>query len=39
MLMLELKALELSPNYGDMSLSAEKYARKLREESNPLRYA
>lgn len=38
-LLRELKAMNLSPEYGDMSLSAEEYARKLREESNRARHA
>lgn len=38
-LLRELKALNLSGEYGDMSMSAEEYARTLREENNKPRYA
>ena len=38
-LMQAIDALNLSGEYGDMSLTAEEYARKLREESNRPRYA
>jgi len=38
-LMQAIEALNLSGEYGDMSMTAEEYARKLREESNRPRYA
>ena len=38
-LLAELKALRLSPEYGDAALSAEEYARELRAASNRPRHA
>ena len=38
-LLKELKSLNLSPQYGDMSLTPIEYSEKIRTESNRLRYA